>query len=831
VLHLDQVRGLPAFVNAILGKTWVPNAVAPRWFLEGLAVVLETDFTAGGRLRSSVWDMYLRMDALEDRLLRIDQISNDVDRWPHGNVWYLYGSYFMQHIARAHGAQAIARMIDDYANDVIPYGLNRIARRATGKTFTTLYADFMASLRARYAAQAEAIRAAGLVEGTRITHHGEEAKTPRFLPDGRVIYFAGDNRSLAALRTLDARTGAHVETHAEVAGIAAAAPHPDGQRVVYSALDAHRDLYAFNDLFVLDLATGARERLTHGARAQEPDVSPDGRRVAYTINSAGTTHLAIAELADVPGTQRVLVRSRRFEQIYSPRFSPDGRTLAYSCWSAGGYRDLRLVDVATGAVRAIVRDRAYDSGPAWSPDGERLYFSSDRTGVANIYAWERASGAMRQVTNVLAGAFQPTISGDGRRLVYVGYTSYGFDLFSLALDPARFRDAPSFVDARPQPSETEQIDEVLVPRAYSPWGTLRPYSYGLDLTPDAFGQQLGVSTTGGDVVGRHSWAARLGIGLVRGDVTLDAGYGYHGLPVAISGRVFRLVSPQGGLQVGGEDRRWIADDSGLDVGASYTFRRALASDSIAAGYTLRWLGQAEPFGGALDPNAPGPRLPERGRLAQLRLGWSYSTVRRFVYDISPSEGAFLAANVAAAHPLLGSQFRSVSLSYVMQGYVRNPLWRLHVLALRYAGGVSEGDLGRRGVFSVGGFPTVSIVDALTQFILVGGAALRGYPTGVRFGTQYHLAQAEYRFPLFRPQVGPATLPVYVNRLYAGVFLDVGDAFNGRLDPMTFLVGTGAELYADVTLGYFLPFTLRFGIARGLSDGGVTQTYLNLGAPF
>jgi Tol biopolymer transport system component len=831
ILHLDQVRGIPALVNAILGKTWVPNAVAPRWFLEGLAVYLETELTSAGRLRSSVWDMYLRMDALEDRLLRLDQISNDVDRWPHGNVWYLYGSYFVQHIARAHGAASIARMIDDYANDVIPYGLNRIARRATGKTFTTLYADFLAATRVRYAAQADAIRAAGLVEGTRITHHGEEAKTPRFLPDGRVIYFAGDNRSLAALRTLDARTGADLETRADVAGVAAAAPHPDGRHVLFSALDAHRDLYAFNDLFALDLRTGERERLTHGARAQEPDVSPNGRRVAYTINSAGTTHLAIAELADVPGTQRVLVRSRRFEQVYAPRFSPDGRTIAYSCWSAGGYRDLRLVDVASGAVTAVMRDRAYDAGPAWSPDGEHLYFSSDRTGVANIYAWERATGAMRQVTNVIAGAFQPTISPDGQRLVYVGYTSYGFDLFSMTLDPARFRDAPPFVDTRPAPSETEQIDASVERRDYSPWGTLRPYAYGLDLTPDAFGQQLGVSTTGGDVVGRHTWAARVGVGLARGDVTLDAAYGYRGLPVALSGRVFRLVSPQGGLQVGGEDRTWIADDVGVDVGASYTFRRALASDSIAAGYTLRWLGQAEPFGGALDPNDPGPLLPERGRLAQLRLGWSYATVRRFVYDISPSEGAFLAANVAAAHPLLGSQFRSVSLSYVMQGYFRNPVWRLHVLALRYAGGVSEGDLGRRGVFSVGGFPTVSIVDALTQFILVGGAALRGYPTGVRFGTQYHLAQAEYRFPLFRPQVGPATLPVYVNRLYAGVFLDVGDAFNGRLDLATFLVGTGAELYADVTLGYFLPFTLRFGVARGLSDGGVTQTYVNLGTPF
>ena len=831
VLHLDQVRGLPALFNALLGKTWLPNAVAPRWFLEGLAVYVETERSSAGRLRSSTWDMYLRMDALEDRLLRLDQISNDVERWPHGNAWYLYGSYFMQYIARAYGMDAIARMIDDYADDVVPYGLNRMVHRATGRTFTELYADFLAERRAHYAAQADAVRASGLLEGERITQHGEEARTPRFLRDGRVVYFAGDNRSVGALRALDARTGAGVDTLVEVAGLGAAAPHPDGRRVVYSALDTHRDLYAFNDLFVLDLATRESTRLTQGARAQEPDVSPDGRRVVYAINSAATTHLAIADLSDVPGTQRVLVRSGRFEQIYSPRFSPDGRTVAYSCWSEGGYRDLRLVDVESGRVTGVTRDRAQDTGPAWSPDGRTLYFASDRTGVSNIYAWERATGHLLQVTNVLAGAFQPTISPDGARLVYVGYTSRGFDLFSLALDPARFRDAPEYVDTRPAPTESEETADALESTPYDPWPTLRPFAYTLDLTPDGFGQQLGVSTTGGDVVGLHSYAARLGIGLTRGDVSVDLSYGYHGLPVALGVHAFRVVSPGGGLQIGGVDRAWITDDVGVDVSAGYSFRRALSSDSLTAGYSLTWLGQGEPFGGALDPNDPPPILPEQGLLAQLRLGWAYSSVRRFGYDISASEGAYLGVTVAAADPLLGSQFRSVSLSFVAQTFLRNPLWPRQVLALRYAGGISEGDLGRRGVFAIGGYPEVAILDSLTKFILVGGTALRGYAPNVRYGTQFHLAQAEYRFPIVTLEAGPATVPVYVNRLYGGVFLDVGDAFNGPIDLSTFLFGTGAEVFLDFTLGYFLPFTLRVGVARGLSDGGETQFYANIGSPF
>src|SRR5262249_19270865 len=158
-------------------------------------------------------------------------------------------------------------------------------------------------------------------------------------------------------------------------------------------------------------------------------------------NGAGTTHLAVAELANVQRTVRILVRSNRFDQVYTPRWSPDGRFIAYSAWRKGGYRDIRLVDVKTGEVMDVTYDRAMDTGPAWSPNGRTLYFSSDRTGIANIYAFNLDDQTLYQVTNVLAGAYQPDVSRNGKRLVYVGFTSYGFDLYSMDLEPQRFRRA------------------------------------------------------------------------------------------------------------------------------------------------------------------------------------------------------------------------------------------------------------------------------------------------------------------------------------------------------------------------------------------------------
>ena len=100
ILHTDHIRGLPALINAVLGKTLAPNQVQPRWILEGLGVYMESARTSAGRLRNSQWDMFMRTDVIGDNVATLDQLSNSVRRWPQGNLYYLYGSYFTTWIER-----------------------------------------------------------------------------------------------------------------------------------------------------------------------------------------------------------------------------------------------------------------------------------------------------------------------------------------------------------------------------------------------------------------------------------------------------------------------------------------------------------------------------------------------------------------------------------------------------------------------------------------------------------------------------------------------------------------------------------------------------------
>ncbi len=831
ILHLDNIGGLPRIVNHIFGKIWAPNLLQPRWIIEGIATYYESELTASGRLRSTIFEMYMRMAVLEDNVVHFDTLNNNTDYWPRGDIWYLYGSRFIKWMVDRYGEEIIPEMAHWYGRRAIPFSLNRMSKRLTGKTFDTLYKEWIADMQVHYGDVAESVRSQGLVEGRRLTFTGETVRGLRFEDNEHLIYFARDGRSDDQIRRLHLADGNRLQRLVRAAGQSYPAVAPDGE-IYLDSFDAYKvNVYNFYDLFRYDpTRVWKRDRLTKGVRARYPDVSPDGRFVAYVRNAASTQTLWWARLDDIEGTQEILVDSKRFEQVYTPRFSPDGTKVAYSKWSEGGYRDIHVLDLETREITELMHDRALDTGPAWSPDGTLLYFSSDRTGIANIYAWNAETGRITQVTNLVSGAYTPAPSPDGTRLAYIGYTSRGFDIYMLDLTELPTRSAPRYVDNRPPPSP---VDSVLNdrPRRYVGARTLYPRFWGLDLEQDAFGQQLGIFTRGEDAAGFHDVFARVGISLAEGYVNVDARYTLRRLPPDFTVSFFRSVTPRGGFVVNGRRLPYVEDRYGGRVAVSQFIPRSFHSNFISASYGLTWSRSLTTFTGRLNPNFPPPSFPPTGLNADLRLSWSYNDARRHIYDYNPSEGRTFGASLAFAHPGIGSQFKSLSASWFIRRFIEMPWAQHHVLAFRYGGGAGEDSRGERGIFSLGGFPEASFIDQLLNFEEQGGVALRGYPANSIFGDRFQLVQVEYRFPVTRVLRGPSTVPVFFDRMWGLVFFDVGNAYFGQIDFPDFRKGTGFELHFDFTLGYVEPLSLRVGFAYGFDEGGGAQFYAAFGRPF
>ncbi len=849
ILQIDNTSGLPAVGNALLGKTFAPNQAQPRWILEGLAVVMESSHTSGGRLKSTQFDMYLRADVLEHRLAPLDQISNPARRWPGGNLWYLYGAEFIGWIVDTYGPDTFAAVAADYGATVIPWGINRSIRRVTGRTYEELYRGWQTFLERKYGDQERAVRARGLREGRQLTHRGYVAATPRFMPPcagaRRLAYERDDGNTTAGVYAIDTGSpdpdaGAELIARSSGRGLGFGLDCS----LYFDNPAPSRRFYMFSDLVRQPASTRSpsglernRQRLTVGARASAPDVSPDGRLITYVTNRAGTSTLRIARLTPQHEleAERALVPSAQYEQAYTPRFSPDGEHVAYSAWTRGGYRDVRVVNVRTGAFFELMHDRALDQQPVWAPDGKTLYFVSDRTGIPNVFAYELESHAIEQVTNVLIGAYMPTVSNDGRRLVYVGYTSTGFDLFELTLDRDLYLKAPDALDERAEGFEPS-LSHAWPVGTYNPLPTLRPRAYTLAYGLGTFGDTLTVSTSGADAIGRHAFDAALAIPVSgRGEIQGNLDYSYNRLPFSFRAGLFRSASPRMDYRYGDLNPLTTERTTGVTTGISWAAPGEFDGQSLSLNYTIANYGRDLPVGTRGEPYALTTITPDRGYLGLVHLGYGYSNAQSTTYAISNEKGLTLGVGLDEAAHALGSESTLTAIGGVLTAYARLPWGQHHVLALGLSGGTSLGSYSKRGLYSTGGFVNASLYDEYNSVVRQSAFVLRGYAPGQFVGTAYNLLNAEYRFPLLYADRGLSTLPVFLRTLSGIFFFDYGGAYN-RIDPdhpFRMLHGSlGAELWVEAVTGYFVQSNLRLGLARGLDhEANGVQTYAVLVAGF
>jgi dipeptidyl aminopeptidase/acylaminoacyl peptidase len=107
----------------------------------------------------------------------------------------------------------------------------------------------------------------------------------------------------------------------------------------------------------------------------------------------------------------------------SPEISPDGRMVVYTVrdanWDDNSYdTQIWIADVASGSVRQLTNGRKSSQSPAWSPDGSRLAFISDRTDKRQIYLIDPRGGEGQPLTTLEDGVGSFAWSPDGNSIAY-----------------------------------------------------------------------------------------------------------------------------------------------------------------------------------------------------------------------------------------------------------------------------------------------------------------------------------------------------------------------------------------------------------------------------
>ncbi|HET7450143.1 MAG TPA: hypothetical protein VFJ78_06060 [Gaiellaceae bacterium] len=185
---------------------------------------------------------------------------------------------------------------------------------------------------------------------------------------------------------------------------------PRGDRLAATRSHSGSNTYAF-------AADGsARERLPFAVDTT-PVWSPDGSRVL--VVSEESVRIQIVRLVD--GVVEAVLPIEGNEPVWSP----DGTLIALQSNQSDDVLQIYLVRPNGTDVRRLTSDRNNSDGnltgaysAAWSPDGRRLAFASDRDGDAEIYIVRVDGTGLRKVTRNLVEDANPSWSPDGRRIVF-----------------------------------------------------------------------------------------------------------------------------------------------------------------------------------------------------------------------------------------------------------------------------------------------------------------------------------------------------------------------------------------------------------------------------
>jgi serine/threonine protein kinase len=137
-------------------------------------------------------------------------------------------------------------------------------------------------------------------------------------------------------------------------------------------------------------------------------LSHDGRRILYATNEQKQNlERVLLEPAGpiVTAPLTPIIQGKRW--ILGPQVSPDGSWIVYY-----SEKDLHLIRTDGTGLRQLTRDSFDDQEPRWSPDGRRIFFSSDRTGRYDTWSIRPDGSDLRQITR---SRREPILAPGGRQ--------------------------------------------------------------------------------------------------------------------------------------------------------------------------------------------------------------------------------------------------------------------------------------------------------------------------------------------------------------------------------------------------------------------------------
>ncbi len=823
----------------------------PSWMAEGTAQYMRKDF--GYDDWDTHRDMILRTYVLNNKMLTWNEMGV-FDKNSLGNESvYNSGFALTRYISQKYGEEKL-REITRNLSRFTTFTIDKAIKDAIGISGDRLYDEWKAFLKADYSKRMEKVLQ-NKVEGKIIESEGIGNFHPVFSSDGKKIFYISskdaDYFSLAGIYEVDLATGKEKLLQSKITSTIALVPGTN--KIIYAKLsDDNKDFRNIHDIYSYDLLTEKEERITRGLRANNPAISHDGKHIAFVYQKDGTTNLG---MVDINGNDfRKITLYGNGEQVFNPVFSNDDKSIYFDL-EYHTNRDVMKISTESAELEKVIASDADERNPFITKEGKIIY-SSDETGIFNIYSFNPATGEKKQLTNVTGGAFMPSMDSEGN-ICYSGYTVSGFKLFIISPkeqanvntadkyvwqnDPPLGKDKP-LGDLTPQEiSRLKNFNDYEIPdypkEKYSGffsklaiYPTLRIDNYNLT---NQFLDRIkpGVVLSSNDVLNRYSMFANLSVNRnLERDLYLSIDYrdkipllSNAGLRPELGVELYS-ISRQTNFDIPfGIDSSYVPVRYDYSVGTDLTYdlfesdfiiRNKLFSDNNKLEMRFIYSEYTSLLGSFI--------IPESGNTFYPATKDKYFIGRnlqaKFMHDgIIPSVDSDInpvGRKVEFQYNYEMDRFNNDSKYEVVDGILK-PVYNtfnFHRVELNWKEYIEVAKDRTLNLTLRAGAILGPTVPDFFDYYLGGIIGMKGFPFYSVSGNKLLWLNAGYRFPVWK-NIDKTIGQIYIDNIYFSVFGDIGNAWNGNFPSVKdFKKGAGAEIRIKMNSFYIFPTSLFFSTA-------------------
>ena len=181
-----------------------------------------------------------------------------------------------------------------------------------------------------------------------------------------------------------------------------------------------------------------------GGLSTGPAVSPDGRKIAFSVADPASGEDWDIYVINVDGTGLTNLTNDPAFDGWRPAWSPDGTKVAFFS-DRSGDEEIWITDAdGTGAVN-LTNSPGSDSAPTWSPDGAQIAFVSSRQGDRDIYVMNTDGSNQTPLTVEPANDDWPAWSPDGSKIAFDSFRDGSRQIYIMDADGTnvvRFTNTP-----------------------------------------------------------------------------------------------------------------------------------------------------------------------------------------------------------------------------------------------------------------------------------------------------------------------------------------------------------------------------------------------------